>query len=73
MAKIEVKKSDDFVEVLKKFGQTTSETRRVAKRHEYYLRPGLKAKFKIEEAKKVRAKSKHKNKKYSDLRAATHE
>jgi small subunit ribosomal protein S21 len=59
MAKVVVK-NGDFAEALRKFGHITSETRKTSKRHEYYLRPGLRAKEKSKEALKANAKRKRK-------------
>ncbi|MDR2847266.1 MAG: 30S ribosomal protein S21 [Mycoplasmataceae bacterium] len=55
MGKVVVK-DIEFVDALRKFNHITSETRKTAKHHEFYLRPGLKAKAKKEEAKKTNAK-----------------
>lgn len=49
MAKVVVK-NDDLNEAMKRFGRITADTRRVARAHEYYLRPGLKAKEKQKNA-----------------------
>jgi small subunit ribosomal protein S21 len=55
MAKVIVK--NDFNEAMKKFAHITYETKKVAKRHEYYLRPGLRRVEKSKEALKTNAKS----------------
>ncbi|MDR0739774.1 MAG: 30S ribosomal protein S21 [Mycoplasmataceae bacterium] len=55
MPKIIVK-DGELNEALKRFSRITAETRRVAKRHEYYLRPGLRAKEKSKEARKFQKK-----------------
>jgi small subunit ribosomal protein S21 len=55
MPKVQVK-DGELVDALKRFSRITSETRRAAKRHEYYLRPGLRAKEKSKEARKFRRK-----------------
>ncbi|GHU34122.1 hypothetical protein FACS1894218_2650 [Bacilli bacterium] len=55
MSKIVVK-NGEVNEALKKFTRITSETRRASKRHEYYLRPGLRAKEKSKEARKFQKK-----------------
>jgi small subunit ribosomal protein S21 len=49
-------KDGEINEALKKFGRIASETRKAAKRHEYYLRPGLRAKAKSKEALKYKKK-----------------
>ncbi|MDR2557466.1 MAG: 30S ribosomal protein S21 [Mycoplasmataceae bacterium] len=59
MAKVEVK-NIEFNDALKKFSHITSETKRSMRKHEYYLRPGLKAKEKSKEALKMMAKRKRK-------------
>ncbi|MDR0985591.1 MAG: 30S ribosomal protein S21 [Mycoplasmataceae bacterium] len=51
-----VVKDGELNEALKRFSRITSETRKVAKKHEYYLRPGLRAKEKSKEARKFRKK-----------------
>jgi len=55
MAKVIVK-DGDLNDALKKFSRIAAETRRSAKRHEYYLRPGLRAKEKSKEARKYNKK-----------------
>jgi small subunit ribosomal protein S21 len=55
MPKIIVK-DGQLAEALKKFSRITSETKRAAKRHEYYLRPGLRAKEKSKMAKRYNKK-----------------
>ncbi|MDR1991872.1 MAG: 30S ribosomal protein S21 [Mycoplasmataceae bacterium] len=55
MPKIIVK-DGELNEALKRFSRITSETRRIAKRHEFYLRPGLRAKEKSKEARKYQKK-----------------
>ncbi|MDR0825972.1 MAG: 30S ribosomal protein S21 [Mycoplasmataceae bacterium] len=55
MSKIVVK-NGEVNEALKKFTRITAETRRSSKRHEYYLRPGLRAKEKSKEARKFQKK-----------------
>ncbi|MDR0857397.1 MAG: 30S ribosomal protein S21 [Mycoplasmataceae bacterium] len=57
MSKIIVK-DDNVNDAIKKFGRITSETRRSMKRHEYYLRPGMRAVEKSKEAKKFASKRK---------------
>jgi small subunit ribosomal protein S21 len=52
-----VVKNGELNEALKRFSRITAETRRVAKRHEYYLRPGLRAKEKSKEARKFQKKT----------------
>jgi small subunit ribosomal protein S21 len=52
-----VVKDGELNEALKRFSRITAETRRVAKRHEYYLRPGLRAKEKSKEARKFQKKN----------------
>lgn len=49
MSKVAVK-DGELNDALKKFSRITSETRRTARKHEYYLRPGLRAKEKSKEA-----------------------
>lgn len=49
MAKVIVKNAD-LNEAMKKFGRIMAETRKIARGHEYYLRPGLKAKEKAKAA-----------------------
>ncbi|MDD6145361.1 MAG: 30S ribosomal protein S21 [Malacoplasma sp.] len=49
MAKVIVK-DDNLNDAMKKFTRIMSETRKVARNHEYYLRPGLKAKEKAKNA-----------------------
>ncbi len=55
MSKIVVK-NGDINDALRKFSRITSETKRVAKKHEYYLRPGLRMKEKQKEARKFNKK-----------------
>lgn len=55
MPKVIVKEGQ-LNEALKKFSRITSETKRSAKRHEYYLRPGLRAKEKSKMAKRYNKK-----------------
>ncbi len=46
----------DLEYALKKFKRISNETKKDTKRHEYYLRPGLRKKEKIKEARKKHAK-----------------
>ncbi len=55
MAKVVVK-NDDLNDAMKKFARIMANTRKVAKAHEYYLRPGLKAKEKQKNAAKYNRK-----------------
>jgi small subunit ribosomal protein S21 len=55
MSKVIVK-DGEIQDALKRFGRITAETRRAAKRHEYYLRPGLRAKEKSKEARRFHRK-----------------
>jgi small subunit ribosomal protein S21 len=55
MAKVLVKGS--FDESMKKFSHITFETKKDAKKHEFYLRPGLKRIEKSKEALKTNAKA----------------
>lgn len=55
MAKVIVK-NDDLNEAMKHFSRITADTRRIARSHEYYLRPGLKAKEKQKNAAKYNRK-----------------
>lgn len=55
MSKVVVK-DGELNEALKKFSRITSETRRTARKHEYYLRPGLRAKEKSKEARRYNKK-----------------
>ncbi|MDR2461905.1 MAG: 30S ribosomal protein S21 [Mycoplasmataceae bacterium] len=57
MAKIVVK-NGQINEALKSFSRITNETRRTAKKYEYYLRPGRKAVEKSKEARKFQKKKK---------------
>ncbi|GAA5414431.1 30S ribosomal protein S21 [Ureaplasma ceti] len=43
---------NDLEKALKKFKRISNETKRDSKRHEYYLRPGLRRKEKSKEARK---------------------
>ncbi|WP_031489187.1 30S ribosomal protein S21 [Ureaplasma canigenitalium] len=45
----------DLEKALKKFKRISNETKRDSKRHEYYLRPGLRKKEKTKEASKYRS------------------
>jgi small subunit ribosomal protein S21 len=51
MSKIIVKENE-LEMALKRFTRITSENKRVVKKHEYYLRPGLKAVEKSKDARK---------------------
>ena len=55
MQKIIVK-DGDINDAMKKFSRVSAETRKTKQRHEYYLRPGLKAKEKSKEAQKRKYK-----------------
>ncbi|MDR3249923.1 MAG: 30S ribosomal protein S21 [Mycoplasmataceae bacterium] len=55
MAKVVVK--NNFDESMRIFSHITSETRKDAKKHEYYLRPGLRRLEKSKEAMKTKAKA----------------
>jgi small subunit ribosomal protein S21 len=55
MPKVIVKEGQ-LNEALKKFSRITSETKRAARRHEYYLRPGLREKEKSKMAKRYNKK-----------------
>ncbi len=55
MAKVIVK-NDNLNDAMKKFSRIMSETRKVARSHEYYLRPGLKAVEKSKNAAKYNRK-----------------
>jgi small subunit ribosomal protein S21 len=55
MAKIIVK-GGDVNDALRRFSRVASETRKTAKKYEYYLRPGLKAKEKSKEARRFKKK-----------------
>jgi small subunit ribosomal protein S21 len=57
MAKIVVK-NNDLNTALKIFSHTSSETRRDLKKHEYYLRPGMRAVEKSKEAQRFKQKQK---------------
>jgi small subunit ribosomal protein S21 len=57
MAKIIVR-NKDLGAALKIFGHVSNETRRDTKKHEYYLRPGLRAKEKSKEALRFKQKQK---------------
>ncbi|MDR0545858.1 MAG: 30S ribosomal protein S21 [Mycoplasmataceae bacterium] len=52
MAKVIIK-DGDVADGFRRFSRITTETRKDAKRHEYYLRPGLRAKEKSKEAAKT--------------------
>jgi small subunit ribosomal protein S21 len=54
MAKVIVKGS--FDDAMKRFSHITFETKKDAKKHEFYLRPGLKRMEKSKEAMKTNAK-----------------
>lgn len=45
----------DLEKALKRFKRIANDTKRDSKRHEYYLRPGLRRKEKIKEANKYRS------------------
>ncbi|MDR2568087.1 MAG: 30S ribosomal protein S21 [Mycoplasmataceae bacterium] len=55
MAKVVIK-NDDVQTAFKKFSRITAENKKDAKKHEFYLRPGLKAVAKREEAAKTKVK-----------------
>jgi small subunit ribosomal protein S21 len=55
MAKVIVK--GDFNEAARRFSHITMETKKAAKRHEYYLRPGLRKLEKSKEALKTNARA----------------
>lgn len=46
---------NDLEKALKKFKRISNETKKDSKRHEYYLRPGLRRKEKSKEARKHRS------------------
>lgn len=52
----------DFNDAMKKFSNITNDTRKTMKRHEYYLRPGLRQKEKSKEATKIFVRQKKKRK-----------
>ena len=58
MAKIIVK-DDNLNDAMKKFSRIMVETKKVARAHEYYLRPGLKAKEKQKAAARYKSKRKY--------------
>ena len=58
MAKVVVK-DNDLNEAMKKFGRIMADTRRIAKSHEYYLRPGLKAAEKSKNAARYNAQKRY--------------
>ena len=58
MAKVIVK-DGNLNDAMKKFTRIMIETRKVARAHMYYLRPGLKAKEKQKAAARYRAKRKY--------------
>lgn len=60
MPKVEVK-NGDLEAALKSFKRITSETEKCRKRHEFYLRPGLRAKEKEKAAAKKRNKYNKRN------------
>lgn len=49
MAKVIVK-NDDLNDAMKKFNRIMADTKKIAKNHEYYLRPGIKAAEKSKKA-----------------------
>lgn len=55
MAKVIVK-DDNLNDAMKKFTRIMADTRRIARSHEYYLRPGLKAKEKQKNAARYNSK-----------------
>jgi small subunit ribosomal protein S21 len=57
MSKVIVK-DGNFNDAMRRFSRITSETRKSAKRHEYFLRPGLRKVEKSKEALKTKAKRK---------------
>ncbi|MDR0341052.1 MAG: 30S ribosomal protein S21 [Mycoplasmataceae bacterium] len=57
MARVTVK-NKDLAFAMKIFGHISFETRKDMKKHEYYLRPGLKAKLKSKEAQRAKQKQK---------------
>lgn len=63
MAKVEVK-NGDLDTALKNFKRITSETEKSVKKHEFYLRPGLRKKEKEKAAAKKRNKYNKRNRQY---------
>ncbi|MDR1850951.1 MAG: 30S ribosomal protein S21 [Mycoplasmataceae bacterium] len=55
MAKVIIK--GDFNEAVRRFSHITMETKKAAKKHEYYLRPGLRKIEKSKEALKTNARA----------------
>ncbi len=55
MAKVIVK-DDNLNDAMKKFTRIMADTRRIARSHEYYLRPGLKTKEKQKNAARYNSK-----------------
>lgn len=58
MAKVIVK-DDNLNDAMKKFSRIMVETKKVARAHVYYLRPGLKAKEKQKAAARYKSKRKY--------------
>ena len=58
MAKVIVK-DDNLNDAMKKFSRIMVETKKVARAHEYYLRPGLKTKEKQKAAARYKSKRKY--------------
>lgn len=52
MSKVIVKQGENIENTLRKFKRVSSDTKREARKREYYLRPGLKKKEKSKEAQK---------------------
>lgn len=63
MPKVEVK-NGDLESALKNFKRITSETEKSKKKHEFYLRPGLRRKEKEKAAAKKRNKYMRRNRQY---------